>query len=160
MSKCLQISKSIERVVTLQRTYNDDLVHQCQQPPTLRDGKQFPIQFKNPIEDITKSSHRSPDLDVRIIDQETIEMANKFYALTAPMLRSIIANDLNAEFPVDFSQDEIQIICHFKTSSLILGRSGTGKTTCLVFKLIGKHLAIRRLPDERRIRQVSRALLW
>lgn len=144
----------------LQRTYNHDLVRQCRQQPTLVEGKRFPIQFKNAIQDTTKSSHSSTDLDVRIIDQETIEMANKFYALTAPMMHSIIANNLNAEFPIDVSQDEIQIICHFETSSLILGRSGTGKTTCLVFKLVGKHLARRRLPDERRIRQVSTALLW
>lgn len=157
MTKCFQVSKSIKRVVTLQRTYNDDLVELCKQQPTLRDGKQFPTQFKNPIQDITKSSHRSTDLDLRIIDQDTIEMANKFYALTAPMMHAIVANDLNAEFPLDMSPDENRIICHFRTSSCILGRSGTGKTTCLVFKLVGKHLARRRFPDERRIRQVSRA---
>ena len=96
---------------------------------------------------------------MRIIDQETIDMAHKFYPLTEPMMHSIIANDLNAEFPVEVSQGESQIIYHFKTSSLVLGRSGTGKTTCLVYKLVGKHLARRRLPDERRIRQVSTALL-
>lgn len=158
MTKCLQISKSIDRVVTLQQTYNHDLVRQCRQQPTFADGKNIPIRFDNLIQDITKSIHRSTHLDVRVIDQETIEMANKFYALTAPMMHSIVANDLNAEFPVDVSQDEIQIISHFDTSSLILGRSGTGKTTCLVFKLIGKHLARRKLPDERRIRQVSTVL--
>jgi len=87
-------------------------------------------------------------------------MANKFYALTAPMIRSILANDLTAEFPFDLSPDEIQVIGHFQTASLILGRSGTGKTTCLVFKLVGKHLARRRLLGERRIRQVSNAILW
>jgi len=86
-------------------------------------------------------------------------MANKFYALTAPMIRSILANDLTAEFPFDLSPDEIQVIGHFQTASLILGRSGTGKTTCLVFKLVGKHLARRRLLGERRIRQVSNAML-
>jgi len=97
---------------------------------------------------------------VRVVDQDTIDMANKFYALTAPVIRSILANDLTAEFPFDLSPDEIQVIGHFQTASLILGRSGTGKTTCLVFKLVGKHLARRRLPGERRIRQVSSAMLW
>ena len=143
----------------LHRTYDDDRVRQCKRPPTRLDGKYFPIRFEEPIRDISKSSNRSTDLDVRIVDQDTIEMANKFYALTVPMMHSIIANDLNAEFPIDVSQDEIQIIRHFETSSLILGRSGTGKTTCLVFKLVGKHLARRRLIEERRIRQVSSALI-
>jgi len=92
------------------------------------------------------------------MNQDTIDMANKFYALTAPVTRSILANNLNAEFPFGLSQDEIQVIGHFQTASLILGRSGTGKTTCLVFKLVGKHLARKRLPGERRIRQVGNAM--
>lgn len=159
-TKSLQISKSIDRVATLQRTYNHDLVQQCTHLPNLLYGKNFPIHFKSPVQDIAKSPHGFTDLDVRIIDQETIDMGNKFYPLTEPVMRSIIANDLNAEFPVDVSQDEIQIIYQVETSSLVLGRSGTGKTTCLVYKLVGKHLARRSLPDERRLRQVSTALLW
>lgn len=139
----------------LQRNYHEDHVRQCKQQPRFLGGKYLPSSIEAPFQDILKSSHPSTNLDVRIIDQDTIEMANKFYALTEPMMHSIIANDLNAEFPIDVSQDEIQVIRHFETSSLILGRSGTGKTTCLVFKLVGKHLARRRLTDERRIRQVS-----
>ena len=29
---------------------------------------------------------------------------------------------------------------HFLTPAFILGRSGTGKTTCLVYKLVGRYL--------------------
>lgn len=87
-------------------------------------------------------------------------MANKFYALTAPLIESVLANDLTAEFPIDLSQDEINVISHFQTASLILGRSGTGKTTCLIFKLVGKYLTRRKLEDERKIRQVSSAITW
>lgn len=144
----------------LQRTYDNDLIQQCRQKPPVIDGKIIPTAFIDPIQGTPHSSYDSTDLDIRIIDQDTIEMANKFYALTAPMMDSIIANDLNAEFPVDTSQDEIRVIRHFETSSLILGRSGTGKTTCLAFKLVGRHLARRRLTDERRIRQVSYALFY
>lgn len=144
----------------LQRTYTHDLVRQCKQQPISPDGKRLPTRFKDPIQDNAMSAHLSTDLDVRIVDQDVIDMANKFYALTEPMIRSILADDLNAEFPLDVSQDEIHVIRHFETSSLILGRSGTGKTTCLVFKLVGKHLARRRLMDERCIRQVSSALFW
>ena len=49
------------------------------------------------------------------------------------------------------SQEEARVIRHFRTASLILGRSGTGKTTCLV----GKYLASKAIVDERSVRQVS-----
>lgn len=155
----LQINKSIEQVAMLQRIYTPEVVQRCRQRPTSLGGKNIPVQFKDHPQEIATSSHRSTDLDIRIVDQDTIDMANRFYALTAPMIKSILANDLSAEFPFDLSQDEVQIIRHFETSSLILGRSGTGKTTCLVFKLVGKYLARRRLSDEKIIRQVSSALL-
>ena len=83
-------------------------------------------------------------------------MANKFYALTEPMIQAILANDLTAELPFDLSSDEIQVIGHFQTASLILGRSGTGKTTCLAFKLVGKYLARRKLQGAKPLRQVSK----
>ncbi len=47
------------------------------------------------------------------------------------------------------------MIRHFRTASLILGRSGTGKTTCLVMKLARKYLASKEVMDERPARQVS-----
>ena len=71
------------------------------------------------------------------------------------MIRSIISNDLSAEFPFDLSGEEARVIRHFRTASLILGRSGTGKTTCLVFKMVGKFLASKAVADERPVRQVS-----
>lgn len=143
----------------LQRNYTPEVVRRCRQRPTALGGKQIPLQFKDHPQEIAPSSHRSAELDIRIVDQDTIDMANRFYALTAPMIQSILANDLSAEFPLDLSQDEIQVMRHFETSSLILGRSGTGKTTCLVYKLVGKYLTSRRLPEERTVRQVSSALL-
>lgn len=117
-------------------------------------GKSVPHSFDISSQNSTQPP-RSIKLDVRIVDQDTIDMANKFYALTAPLIGSVLNNDLTAEFTFDLSQDEINVIKHFQTASLILGRSGTGKTTCLVFKLVGKHLARKKLDDEQRIKQVS-----
>ena len=70
------------------------------------------------------------------------------------MIQSIISKDLLAEFPFDLSKEEARVIHHFKTASLILGRSGTGKTICLIFKLVGKYLASRAVADQRPVRQV------
>ncbi|KAL9606788.1 MAG: hypothetical protein Q9179_000078 [Wetmoreana sp. 5 TL-2023] len=81
-------------------------------------------------------------------------MANRFYTLTEPMFRSVLAHDLLGEFPFNLSGDETRIILHFDTSSLILGRSGTGKTTCLVFKLLAKYAAGSAVIQERLPRQL------
>jgi hypothetical protein len=80
---------------------------------------------------------------------------DKFYSLTEPVIRAVLANDVMAEFPIDLSEDEARVVQHFKTASLIIGRSGTGKTTCLVFKLVVKYLARRAVADVRPVRQVS-----
>lgn len=61
------------------------------------------------------------------------------------------------EFPFDLSPEEMEIVSHFNTSSLILGRSGTGKTTCLVFKILAKYRARQYIAEEGPVRQVSLA---
>ena len=114
-------------------------------------------------------------MDIRILDQETLEMASrfahnlhvasslkcqdKFHALTEPLLRSVLNNDLVAELPLDLSDDEKTVINHFKTSSMILGRSGTGKTTCLIYKLVAQFLVAEKATGQRSKRQVSQAQL-
>ena len=57
------------------------------------------------------------------------------------MLESVLKDDMLADFPFDFSGDESKVIIHQDSSTLILGRSGTGKTTCLVFKLLVRYAA-------------------
>jgi RecA-family ATPase len=84
----------------------------------------------------------------------------KFYNLTEPLL-NIVTNDKSSEeFPFDLSPEELEIVQHFSTSTLILGRSGTGKTTCLLFKMIAKHrarqsaLALGTASNDQQLRQV------
>lgn len=79
---------------------------------------------------------------------------DKFYAFTEPLIRSIFSDNMTAELPLDLSKDEECVIGYFHTSTLILGRSGTGKTTCLIYKLVAQHLAGRLLKVGRSRRQV------
>ena len=71
------------------------------------------------------------------------------------MYHAILANDLSAEFPLSLSEEETRVVSHCQTASLILGRSGTGKTTCLIFKLVGKYLTSKTVMGERPVKQVS-----
>lgn len=80
--------------------------------------------------------------------------SDKFYNLTGPFLKSIVNDHSDEEFPFDLSPEELEIVKHFSTSSLILGRSGTGKTTCLLFKMLAKHRARQSGSDEQQARQV------
>ena len=135
------ISQSIDAVIVLQRCYSQDHISQCRQRPSKDvDKRCIPTLFTEG-QDGPESDERDQSLDIRTVEREILEIANRFYVLTEPMIRSILANDLLAEYPFDFSSEEMRIILHLRTSSLILGRSGTGKTTCLVFKLLVKHRA-------------------
>ena len=79
---------------------------------------------------------------------------DKFYAFTEPLIQSVFSDNMTAELPLDLSQNEECVISHFHTSTLILGRSGTGKTTCLLYKLVAQYLAGRMLESGRPRRQV------
>lgn len=82
----------------------------------------------------------------------TITITDKFYSLTKPLLGSLLSN-LTFEVPFELSPEELRIVSHFTTSALILGRSGTGKTTCLVFKLLAQFQARSLVTEEEPIRQ-------
>lgn len=67
----------------------------------------------------------------------------KFYTLNEQMFESIRASKKCGalpEFAFDVSEEETEIVRWWKSSVLILGRSGTRKTTCLVFKLLAGYL--------------------
>ena len=153
-----EISRVLDRVIFLHQSYSDETIGRCRQRSLADDDDRkqvLPARFEDPSLQAIKSARPSADLDVRTVDQDIIEMTNKFYALTEPVVRSILSKDLSAEFPFDLSKEEARIIRHYRTASLTLGRSGTGKTTCLVFKLVGKYLASKAVADERPVRQVS-----
>lgn len=66
---------------------------------------------------------------------------DKFYAVTQTTLDNIRAANLTAEYPLSLAEEELEIVKETRASTLIQGRSGTGKTTCLVYKLFGRYLA-------------------
>lgn len=68
-------------------------------------------------------------------------VTDKFYMVTQTTIDNLVSENTDAEFPLVLSEEELKIIKNSKTSTLILGRSGTGKTTCLVYKLLGRYLA-------------------
>ena len=149
-----EILEPVDRIILLQKSYSIDHVAQCRQRPWENADKNLipTLFFDGP--NAAKLDPEGQELDVRTVDREVLELANRFYTLTESMISSVLANDLLAEFPFDFSGDEARIILHLGTSSLIMGRSGTGKTTCLVFKMLAKYAAGSAVTEERSPRQL------
>ena len=148
------ISRTIDRVIVLQKPYSAEHVARCCWKP-LEDAekKTVPRLFTN-HQDNAKLETKMQTLDTRTVDRDVLEMANRFYTLTEPVIRTVSAKDPLAEFPFHLSGEETRSILHLRTPSLILGRSGTGKTTCLVFKLLTKYMAGFALQRERSPRPV------
>lgn len=149
-----EMSQLIDRVILLQKSYSLERVKRCRQKPLEDADKKLIPRLFTDCQGVAVLGARTQAMDIRTVDREVLEMANRFYMLTEPMLRSVLANDLLAEFPFEFSEDETRVILHFGTSSLILGRSGTGKTTCLVFKLLAKCAASSTATEVRSPRQL------
>jgi len=82
-------------------------------------------------------------------------VADKFFVFTKPVMDSFLTNSANAEFPFDISPEEIEVIKHSESGTLIMGRSGTGKTTCLVQKLVRNFTARKLIVGQAPSRQVS-----
>ena len=67
----------------------------------------------------------------------------KFYALTSAMASRIL-NPANGQFDFPFEvseleQDVINLEPNQKSAILLLGRSGTGKTTCCLYRLWSRY---------------------
>lgn len=158
----------------MQKTQGVDVCKQCNVVPPSQNGTYSPEMFsqeedKNPpILPIGLDS--TPEMENGLIKMSstlsftpisflcfldcplTITITDKFYSLTEPLLGSLLSN-LTFEVPFELSPEELRIVSHFTTSTLILGRSGTGKTTCLVFKLLAQFQARSLISEEEPIRQ-------
>ncbi|KAL8712570.1 MAG: hypothetical protein Q9220_003101 [cf. Caloplaca sp. 1 TL-2023] len=92
--------------------------------------------------------------DIRSMHQDILQLVDKFYPFTEAVRKKWTTRSMALEYPYKLSHQEIEIVRHHETASLILGRSGTGKTTCLMFRLIGRYLQSMSVAGERPIRQV------
>lgn len=142
-----------------QKTFRSDFVDACKlrikDPST---GTYLPQTFGMAVLDQeqvgdTLSREESLDLHNAII-------TGKFYTLTQTVLDGILTSGSSAEFPFDVAHDEVEIIRQESSASFILGRSGTGKTTCLAFKLLSSYIGSRAniegglSPDAKPVRQI------
>ncbi|RPB01640.1 hypothetical protein L873DRAFT_1842358 [Choiromyces venosus 120613-1] len=91
---------------------------------------------------LDEKKSRGMEVD-EIEDEDFDDLAQlaEFYCLTETVLDNVLSTNRKVAFPVDISREEVTVVNHFQTPAFILGRSGTGKTICLVYKLVGKYLS-------------------
>ncbi|KAJ5980108.1 hypothetical protein N7481_007406 [Penicillium waksmanii] len=146
-----QLLPAVDWIINLQQHYKEDIVDICKKDPIkLPDGSYVPQRWEIlPVYNSTSQPQRATKKS-----QVLVDILGKFTNVTDSFLKALLRAKGYEEFPFDLSQEEMQIVNHSKTSSLILGRSGTGKTTCLLFQLLGKHQAREGISHTNRIKQL------
>ncbi|EUC55029.1 P-loop nucleoside triphosphate hydrolase, putative, partial [Rhizoctonia solani AG-3 Rhs1AP] len=84
------------------------------------------------------STHSTTDYAMDDEDLSTIRsfvVFEKFMLMSKSLVQSIV-DDLDGAHVFQVSPKEKEVI-YYDSASFVLGRSGTGKTTCIVFKMLG-----------------------
>jgi hypothetical protein len=141
----IQLEKAIDQLILIQTSYSPALSALCVTRPIQQfDGTWIPHQF-----DSVKGSHPKPPDPNPNTDQALIGMSSTVSIHNPPL-----TSNEDDEFPFELSAQESEVVRHFSTSTLILGRSGTGKTSCLLFKMLAKHMLKESTSDGQQARQV------
>ncbi|KAJ3207541.1 hypothetical protein HDU67_007420 [Dinochytrium kinnereticum] len=128
---------TLKRVVAAHKTYSKERQKRCK----LRG--QGPVQMVAPImfeDDGCDSTHITRLKDISGVDIHPLLMHDM--SVTAKIFLHWLISKSNdpGEFPFNLSQAEDAIVHHPK-SLLLCGRSGTGKTSCIVFRLLSMYYA-------------------
>ena len=98
-----------------------------------KDGYNYPRLFKKAEhEEITKYSYKPP---ITAPDGDNFQFDHLF-PVDKRYMDWLLSDSLKYDVPFKLSSEERKIICRKHTSTILLmGRSGTGKTTCCMFRL-------------------------
>ncbi|KAL8775630.1 MAG: hypothetical protein Q9209_000126 [Squamulea sp. 1 TL-2023] len=149
-----EIDRLLEHVAVIHMTMTAQTINRCCQPSLLNAQGRNPQLYSSSTSEGVEDFRTGIKLDVRSKDQYFYNLIGKFYPFTDLFFRPWDHSSISFEFPYKLSRHETNIVCHSETSSIILGRSGTGKTTCLVYKLIGRHVAGRQFNQDNPLKQI------
>ena len=150
-----EIERLLEHVTVIQSTWTEETINRCRQ------GSSFNLEERTPViyhpsstGEIVADLRKRINLDVRSKDQYFYNLIGKFFPFTESFFNHRDNRRASLDFPYKLSSYEKEIVCQSNTSSIIRGRSGTGKTTCLVYKLLGKHIASKQMGQDRPLKQI------
>ncbi|XP_048237146.1 TPR and ankyrin repeat-containing protein 1-like [Haliotis rufescens] len=95
-----------------------------------------PVLYKEEKQAIDASTSELTQLYPLVDGSETVFHIYRFHSFTTSMAKCIIQDNYTAQFPFKLN-DEEHVIINSKPYEpiLLLGRSGTGKTTCCLYRL-------------------------
>ncbi|CAG8757797.1 24889_t:CDS:2, partial [Racocetra persica] len=132
-----QIREMLENLSIVHQVYTMEHIQLCKTNKN-KNGLILPKTFGS--EKLKSTNDKLYDHQVddeRLIKVHQMLVTNKFIPLSKNLFKSIVLGGSGFTFQV--SEDEYKIIRH-PTSAIIVGRSGTGKTTCIVFRQIASYL--------------------
>ncbi|KAJ1300870.1 hypothetical protein OPQ81_002508 [Rhizoctonia solani] len=125
--------------VRLQRT-NHNYMERCRyrlKPKSATDGKEYPAMFPHEEYGLGISNEESGYLLHGLMEEEREQIQeiimDRFAPFNKALYNSIVA-DLEMVLPMVLDEHERAIVSH-KGASIVIGRSGTGKTTALIYKI-------------------------
>ncbi|KAF8244421.1 hypothetical protein K440DRAFT_663457 [Wilcoxina mikolae CBS 423.85] len=151
------IPKVAEHIVKVLKNQTPNHEIAFSHPATDASGAYIPSEFHITPADSEKarlSAKETGSVIVSVTDRRALEVYNKFYEFTKPVMDSFLSKSLTAEFPFHTSPEEKAVIKHDQSGTLIMGRSGTGKTTCLVQKLLRNCASSRSVIGQPQLRQI------
>ncbi|CAH9131432.1 unnamed protein product [Cuscuta epithymum] len=146
-----EVGKLLRRLDSIFAMYTDNYINMCKEKcldGDLEVPKVWPVsrdlvRFKNLSERLADSSNDSVAGDGRsYIENSRVSeslLLMKFYSLSSGIVNHLLSDNRGEEIDIPFEvTDEEKEIIKSRSSSFILGRSGTGKTTVLTMKLFQK----------------------
>ncbi|CAG8450090.1 7512_t:CDS:10 [Dentiscutata heterogama] len=132
-----QIREVLENLEIAHQVYTMEHRQQCMTQRNKK-GIILPLTFGNEKPKSTNDSLYDHQVDdERLIKVHKMLVTNKFIPLSKNLFKSVVLGGTGFTFQV--SEDEYNII-KYPTSAIVIGRSGTGKTTCIVFRQIASYL--------------------
>ncbi|KAF3432417.1 hypothetical protein FNV43_RR27157 [Rhamnella rubrinervis] len=148
----VDIQELVKQLDAIFCTYTDDFLKCCKKK-CLEGDLEVPMSWETSygVVRYKRSCHIEDGIDSSTgalnITSSSSLLLMKFYALSSSIASHLLSgcDGEEIEFPFELSSQEMEII-HFNRSSFVLGRSGTGKTTVLIGKLIQReqlhHIAL------------------
>ncbi|CAJ0759747.1 3823_t:CDS:10 [Entrophospora sp. SA101] len=134
-----QTNERLENIALLHQVYTPEHKDKCAFQQIGKGGIVLPKSFED--EGGTKSTQsrlrKNQTDDENLLKVHEMLTTNKFVPLSKSLFLSLARG--GTEFTFQVSKLEYEIINH-PSSAIVIGRSGTGKTTCIVFRLLASYL--------------------
>ncbi|CAG8694981.1 17802_t:CDS:10, partial [Dentiscutata erythropus] len=135
-----KVDDILEILTLAHECYTKEHSDKCIYRQISQDGSNLPMSFGD--KETTKSSEcglRDPQLDdEKLIEIHKMLVTNKFTPISKKFFQSLAKG--GSDFTFQVSKIEYEFINH-PTSAIVIGRSGTGKTTSIVFRLVASYMA-------------------